>query len=817
MLSSRGPTLTIVTDHLPRGVVDQPYSVTLTASGGTPPYSWSLASQHPSSWLTLGSATGVLSGTPRATGIEGVRIEVKDALGQRVRVAKNFTIPLLPAVGFDYYVSPSGDDTLGAGSLQRPWSLLAINTKVRPGSRVGLLPGTYQYGTNNGVRTSLCSMTQSPGGLMQPPKGTATRPTFIGSCDTSGKYSPRTAIIDLSEPGTACEFNGSISGSALKVDSVRSGEIAPGLQYLQIPGGEPAWIGAQLSGTPGLVGTYRLFPYHYSYSGQMTTVAISGISAQVFAIRGSGNPGTATPTEGYLTVAGIVFRHFTYSAVWAYQCIGVTTYDCEFGPARFPRSNTNPGAVHFNYCDGCETCNNKFHNLVTGTPCTFELTTPASGMWTGGTLSKPWPFESSIRQDPYMPFAIGGQVVPSLGNRPGLICTHGSKAVTYQNPVTLAAVPANDRTGTYAGGSFTSPFPFASASNYPLVLSTGQVVTISCTHNSAAFNCNPPVALTPGSAPSVAASINGLQITGAPSTTLTLALCVFAPWGSWSYIQIPGGYFIPNKVHHNTIYHSGMCGQKDFMENCIDFYNNYVEYAEFGVEIRDSATVNGITANAASGTWIQGTGPKQTSNVHHNIFGGFGYFARNMMGGIGNQGVVNITNNTLVNGNATHTADYPPSKPSKPGVFNFHNNIQYWSPVSAMGPGGQLSIDYGSAPNYNAPSSSVDGNCYQDQMRFGFAMYPNAPQPRGVTLQLLSGWQRANAPNTPPGFPGYDKNSHYLTQSPFATKPVPVRTPADIQSYALDTSWTANAALDGGVDGATCGALDGSGSVGCDF
>src|SRR5215472_15695442 len=78
-LSSRGPTLTIVTDHLPRGVVDQPYSVTLTASGGTPPYSWSLASQHPSGWLTLGSTTGVLSGTPHAAGIEEVRIEVKDA------------------------------------------------------------------------------------------------------------------------------------------------------------------------------------------------------------------------------------------------------------------------------------------------------------------------------------------------------------------------------------------------------------------------------------------------------------------------------------------------------------------------------------------------------------------------------------------------------------------------------------------------------------------------------------------------------------------------------------------------------------------
>jgi hypothetical protein len=75
----------------------------------------------------------------------------------------------------------------------------------------------------------------------------------------------------------------------------------------------------------------------------------------------------------------------------------------------------------------------------------------------------------------------------------------------------------------------------------------------------------------------------------------------------------------------------------------------------------------------------------------------------------------------------------------------------------------------------------------------------------------------ARSPHAAPQFPGYDKNSHYLTQSPFATTPIPVRTPADIQSYALDTTWTKNPALNGGVNGAMCGALDGSGSVGCSF
>ena len=133
-----------------------------------------------------------------------------------------------------------------------------------------------------------------------------------------------------------------------------------------------------------------------------------------------------------------------------------------------------------------------------------------------------------------------------------------------------------------------------------------------------------------------------------------------------------------------------------------------------------------------------------------------------------------------------------------------------------MGTAGHLSIDYASAPNYNAPSSSIDGNCYQDQMMFGFGVWPGTTAP-GTQMQKLSGWKnQPGARGVPANFVGYDKNSHYLTQSPFGTMPIPVRKPADMQSYALNTAWD-NPALRGGVNGATCGALDGSGSVGCDF
>jgi hypothetical protein len=60
------PTLTITTTTLPNGKVGTPYSQTLVASGGTPPYTWSVSPALPTPFQ-LSSSTGTITGTPTAT------------------------------------------------------------------------------------------------------------------------------------------------------------------------------------------------------------------------------------------------------------------------------------------------------------------------------------------------------------------------------------------------------------------------------------------------------------------------------------------------------------------------------------------------------------------------------------------------------------------------------------------------------------------------------------------------------------------------------------------------------------------------------
>ncbi|MEQ9397702.1 MAG: VCBS repeat-containing protein [Longimicrobiales bacterium] len=67
--------VTITTSSLPDGSVGSAYSQTLTATGGTGSYTWSLTAGSLPPGLSLGASTGTISGTPTTTGTSNFTVQ----------------------------------------------------------------------------------------------------------------------------------------------------------------------------------------------------------------------------------------------------------------------------------------------------------------------------------------------------------------------------------------------------------------------------------------------------------------------------------------------------------------------------------------------------------------------------------------------------------------------------------------------------------------------------------------------------------------------------------------------------------------------
>jgi hypothetical protein len=81
----------ITTTSLPSGTQNTAYSATLTATGGTTPYIWSIVSGSLPAGLTL-SSTGVISGTPSATGSASFTAQVTSANSLTATAGLSITI-----------------------------------------------------------------------------------------------------------------------------------------------------------------------------------------------------------------------------------------------------------------------------------------------------------------------------------------------------------------------------------------------------------------------------------------------------------------------------------------------------------------------------------------------------------------------------------------------------------------------------------------------------------------------------------------------------------------------------------------------------
>jgi hypothetical protein len=99
-LQGSGAVLFVLDPVLPAGLVGLPYSQTLTAGGGIAPYTFAVTSGALPAGLSLGAASGLLSGTPTLTGTFGFTVTVTDA--QPLTGRQAFSLAVTVAAGANY-------------------------------------------------------------------------------------------------------------------------------------------------------------------------------------------------------------------------------------------------------------------------------------------------------------------------------------------------------------------------------------------------------------------------------------------------------------------------------------------------------------------------------------------------------------------------------------------------------------------------------------------------------------------------------------------------------------------------------------------
>jgi len=149
-VSTSIPPLELTTSQLPGGTVGSSYSTTLSASGGTPPYSWSVSSDTLPTGLSL-SSSGTLSGTPTVAGAFPFTVAVKDTASASASASLSINVASVSPLQITSSQLPGGtvssaySATLSASGGTSPYSWSVSSGTLPTGlslSSSGALSGT---------------------------------------------------------------------------------------------------------------------------------------------------------------------------------------------------------------------------------------------------------------------------------------------------------------------------------------------------------------------------------------------------------------------------------------------------------------------------------------------------------------------------------------------------------------------------------------------------------------------------------------------------------------------------------------------------
>ena len=512
---------------MPNASIGQPYSFTLQASGGTPPYLWTFP--NPAGGigipgLTL-STSGVLSGTPTTPGTYNVSITLEDsgvANGGSGLATVQFTVNVIAALGIANTSFPNG--AVGA-----PYSAaLTASGGITGAQAWSLASGALPDGLTIGGSNSSFSISGTPSKV-----GTF---SFVLQVTVNGNTASKAfsiAILGALQITTAALPGGTLNtpysqtvaatgGVAPYVWSVSSGSLPSGLTLSSSSG--------TISGTPTQAGSFAVTISVTDSGGkvvsQSLTIVISGANSLVVPLTSlsfSGMAGGGVPPAQNLTVsstAGPLSLTATVSPGSAWLVVNPISGSTPVNLAvSVSTAGLGPGTYngHITIAAAAASNSPQTVNVTLSVSSAPTLTLGSSALnfafQTGGAVPA---MQSVAVGSSGAPLALTASSAASGGNWLSVSPSSGTTPVN----LSVSVNPAGLGAGTYTG-NVTVISPGASNSPQSILVTltvsaaTGPLPTVTALVNAASFQTGP---VSPGEL----VSVGGTGIGPSTSAGLTL-------------------------------------------------------------------------------------------------------------------------------------------------------------------------------------------------------------------------------------------------------------------------------------------------------